>query len=367
MPTEQKAPFWSMTKNAAKNSGELVIYGYITEFDWWDEDITPQKFNQDLANLGDIDELVIRINSGGGSVTAGVAIHSMIKRHKAKTTVYIDGWAASIASIIAMAGDKIIMGKGSMLMIHNPSSGAWGEAKDLRKQADVLDQVRESLIDIYEARSSKNRDEIGELLDKETFLSAAEAVEYGFADEIEESLPVVASMRNGTAFFNGFGFDFSKFKNPPKLPTLEVQNQAVSVSEEPKNERNGDKLTLEELKNKYPDLYNQIFDLGVQNGVTAERVRMKAIDEIGMPGSENVINKAKYETGISAEATALEIVKAQKAKGAQYLTNLQNDAKLSGLENIDPAAPDVTQSKDEKVAEAGSMLANIINKMRGGE
>lgn len=367
-----QSKFWNMTKNSAKNSGEITIYGYISEYDWWEEDVTPQRFNEDLSALGEVDELNIRINSGGGSVTAGVAIHSMLKRHAAKVNVYVDGWAASIASIIAMAGDRIIMGKGSMMMIHNPSSYAWGEAKDLRKQAEVLDQVRESLLDVYESRTGKTREEITDLLDDETWFTSSQAVENGFADEVEESLPVVASMRNGTAFFNGIGFDFTKFKNAPKLPgaqppandngrvTVIHANELVNLKSL-SNKEGQEAMDLKELQAKYPELYNQVLNAGVEQ----ERARIQAIDALNFPGSDEMKNKAKYETLADAGATAIEILNAQAVKGKAHQANAKNDSDNSGMNDVEQSEPNGINSSEDQNAEAANRIATMINKKRG--
>ena len=108
--------FWSMTK-PTNDSADLLLYGPISESSWWGDEITPKQFADDLEALGDVSEINVRINSGGGDVFAGQAIHSMLKRHAANVTVYVDGLAASIASIIAMAGDTVVMPRGAMMMI----------------------------------------------------------------------------------------------------------------------------------------------------------------------------------------------------------------------------------------------------------
>ncbi|WP_201319149.1 head maturation protease, ClpP-related [Paenibacillus sp. EPM92] len=213
---------WKMKKMQAKTA-EIMIYGDISTYDWWGDEVTPQKFNDELKALGDVDEISVRINSNGGSVFAGVAIHSMLKRHSAKITVYVDGLAASIASVIAMAGDEIVMPNGSMLMIHNPWTIAMGNAKDFRKMADDLDAICSSMMDIYVARTGIDRDELTALLDVETWMSATQAVEKGFATRVEEnSQPIAASLREGKAIINGVEMDWSKFKNAPKLPEAET-------------------------------------------------------------------------------------------------------------------------------------------------
>lgn len=211
--------FWNLTK--VNNSAELILYGPISEYSWWGDEITPKQFNDDLAALGDVEQINVRINSGGGDVFAGMAIHSALKRHKASVTVFVDGLAASIASIIAMAGDKVIMPKGSMMMIHNPWTSVWGaDAQSLRDMAAVLDKIRDSLIEVYEDKTKMNKEDIIALLDAESWMTATEAVEKGFADEIEEKFAISASIRGKMALFNGVEMDWTRFTNAPQLPNL---------------------------------------------------------------------------------------------------------------------------------------------------
>lgn len=212
--------FWNL-KMTAKNSAELILYGPISEYSWWGDEITPKQFSDDLNALGDVEEISVRINSGGGDVFAGMAIYSMLKRHEANIIVYIDGLAASIASIVAMAGDRIIMPKGAMMMIHNPWTSIWGaDANVLRHTADVLDKIRDALVDVYTDKTNLDKDEIISMLDAETWMTAAEAVEKGFADEIEEKFAIAASIRGNMAIINGITVEWSRFINPPKLPTV---------------------------------------------------------------------------------------------------------------------------------------------------
>jgi ATP-dependent Clp protease protease subunit len=219
-----KKKFWNL-KATANNTAELVLYGPISEASWWGDEITPKQFADDLNNLGDVQVITVRINSGGGDVFAGLAIHSMLKRHAAKVTVYVDGLAASIASIIAMAGDKIVMPKGSMMMIHNPWTSVMGaDSKELRNMADVLDKIRDTLLDVYMDRTSMDKEEILAMVDKETWLSANDAVKKGFADEIEENFAISASIRGNEAFFNGIKVELSNFTIKPDLPQAPENN-----------------------------------------------------------------------------------------------------------------------------------------------
>ncbi len=221
MAKTNSKPFWQF-RNAANEpkTGELLLYGVISSVSWWEDDVTPKQFKQDLDALGDISELKVYINSDGGDVFAGQAIHSMLKRHSAHKTVYIDGLAASIASVIAMAGDTIVMPRNAMMMVHNPWTFAWGDSNDFRKMAETLDQIRESIVAAYQDKSGMEPDAIRELCDAETWFTADEAVEKGFADEIEESKQVAASLNGRFLNVNEQQFDLTRFKNPPKLAFL---------------------------------------------------------------------------------------------------------------------------------------------------
>ena len=213
-----KRKFWQFRAAADDPKvGELLLYGEISDFTWWGDEVTPRQFREDLEALGDIDELRVYINSPGGDVFAGQAILSTLKRHKARKVVYIDGLAASAASVVAMAGDVIRMPKNAMMMIHNVWTIAIGDANELREVADALDRITESVVAAYQEKTGLDADEIRRMMDAETWMTAEEAVEKGFADEIEETRAVAASLRNGTLFVNGQEVNLSRFKNPPKL------------------------------------------------------------------------------------------------------------------------------------------------------
>ena len=184
-----------MTKSD-DNVGEISIYGEIVSEKWFDEETSATSFKSDLDDLGNVDTINLHINSPGGSVFEGIAIHNMLKMHKATVNVYVDGLAASIASVIAMSGDTIFMPENSMLMIHNPWTFAMGNSKELRKQADDLDRIAQASIKTYLSKSNGKIDEetLVKLLDEETWLSAQEAVDYGLADEVLGANQAVASL-----------------------------------------------------------------------------------------------------------------------------------------------------------------------------
>ena len=207
--------FWEF-KAKGEASGELLLYGDIADAQaWWGNgnEITPKDFKADLDALGDITELNVYINSGGGDVFAGQTIYSILKRHKANVIVTIDGLAASIASIIAMAGDKIVMPCNATIMIHNPMSGVMGNANEMRDMADTLDKIRESMLAVYKAKTGMKEEDLIKLLDAETWMTAEDALKNGFCDEIQEGKQVAASLNNKILSINGVSIDVTKYKN----------------------------------------------------------------------------------------------------------------------------------------------------------
>lgn len=178
---EQGTPILNAT--AKDETPELMIYDVIVQDDFWGG-ITSKGINKELEGLKDSKEIKVRINSPGGSVFEGLAIYNSLVNHPAKIIVQIDSLAASIASIIALAGDEITMAENGFFMIHNPWSLAMGDASDMRKTADTLDQLKTSLITTYSARSGYTEEEISKLMDEETWLSGEQALEAGFVDSL---------------------------------------------------------------------------------------------------------------------------------------------------------------------------------------
>ena len=172
--------FWNWVKN--EEGRTLYFDGYIAQDSWFDDDITPKQFKSELTNSeGDI---VVWLNSPGGDVFAASQIYNMLKEYDGKVTVKIDGIAASAASVIAMAGSEILMSPVAMMMIHNPATVIFGEASDLQSGIDMLSEVKESIINAYEQKTSLPRNKISKMMDAETWFSAQKAVELGFADKV---------------------------------------------------------------------------------------------------------------------------------------------------------------------------------------
>ena len=168
---------------------ELRIYNTVEQDSWWKESDTSAKyFAEQLDAHKNAKEIKVYINSLGGSVMEGIAIYNQLKRHSAHKTVYIDGFACSIASVIAMAGDTVIMPKNAVMMIHNAWVVAMGNAAELRKAADDLDVINAASMQAYLDRAGEKltREKLTEMLDAETYLTAEQCIEYGFADKHSE-------------------------------------------------------------------------------------------------------------------------------------------------------------------------------------
>ena len=236
---------------------EILLYSMI------EGGFTAGKLIKTLQ-ASDSTNITLRINSEGGEVFEAIAIYNYLKDKNVH--VVIDGLCASAASIVAMSGKKITMKQGSIMMIHNPLTFAIGESEELRAQADILDKIRESIVSIYQTHSNMDHDSLVALMDAETWMNEYEAVNHGFADEIEY-LPQNSVIQ------------------PEKAP--EVSNTAPTPPEPP------------------------VPSLTYEDGVKAERERIKALDELYTPGRAKLLDAAKYQTGQTAQEIALEILKAE--------------------------------------------------------
>ena len=211
-------------KNATENSVDLYFYGDIVSSwcgAWDDTDQYPEKV-RDFLKEHENKDINIYINSGGGSVFAGMAIYNMLKRHQGHKTVYVDGLAGSIASVIAMVGDRIVVPKNSFIMIHKPLVGVIGNANELREQAELLDNIEQAIINVYEDKlvEGANIEDIKTMVDEETWLNGEECLQY-FNIELAEENKAIAKV--DSEYIN---------KNCKNIP----QNINKKVVEEGKNE-----------------------------------------------------------------------------------------------------------------------------------
>lgn len=196
-------PFWRCVDAAASDSGdpELEFYGYISEYSWFEDDITPAKFKKDLYQLGAGGPVTIRMNSGGGDVIAASVIRSMLVEYPGQVTVRIDGLAASAATYVATAGDVVKMQDTAFFMIHDPSILAMGNEDDLKAAIDLLKTVKSGIIDAYTAKTQLTPEKLAKMMSAETWMTAKEAREMGFVDEVIGT-PVKAGAGANVAILN---------------------------------------------------------------------------------------------------------------------------------------------------------------------
>ena len=217
--------------------------------------------------------ITLRINSDGGEVFDAIALYNYLKGRDVR--VIIDGICASAASIVAMSGRDITMMQGSMMMIHNPATIAIGDAEELRAQAEVLDKVSALVTDIYASRASIGRDEIVKLMDDDTWMTAPEALAYGFADALDEAIEEIPEA------------------DSPEAKAAMVKDLAA-------------------------------YDAAYDDGVKAERARLRELDELSAPGREVIINEAKYIAPQTAQEIAVKLLKNERpqARGNVNLNSL---------------------------------------------
>ena len=373
MPKQLK--FWNVMKNDEEKSAELILYGSIGSDEYWD-DISDKAFKQDIENLGDVENITLHINSPGGSVFSAVAIANTLKNHKAKITANIDGLAASAATIITSACDIVRMPKNALFMVHNRITFAYGNNQDMKKTVEMLDKVKDSIIETYLNKAKTDRETLSELMDNETWMNAETAKEYGFIDEILDE-NVEKEVVENKLIINNMAFDISKFKNfkekknqEPRVINISVNSTGspeeiadkfrdiLNSTENQKNE--GGNMTLEELKNKFPELCNQIFNEGKEAGITKERDRMREIDNLDVSNYSELVENAKYNEPVEASVLAVNILNKQKEERTQKLQNIKNESQS----NFTPPAPNNgTAENNEEKQFMGVNISNIFSLM----
>lgn len=231
-------------KNKTETKAELYIYGDIVNSEWgrWEEeDHTPNSIKSILDEVKDVKNLDIFINSGGGSVFAGMAIYNILKRNTAFKTVYVDGLAASISSVIALAGDKVIIPKNAYFMIHKASAFAWGDSNEFDRMSNLLKTIEKGILNVYEdnLKEGVNIDEIKQFLEDETWFTGDEASRY-FNIEVGEEIQAVACATE------------LQFKNIPENLNKKLKNNiTINVNNNSNQDYNLDEISskiIEQLK-----------------------------------------------------------------------------------------------------------------------
>lgn len=336
--------FWTFRAAAEENAApELILYGDIASETWWGDEVTPRQFTEELDALGAVPEIVVRINSGGGDVFAANAIYTRLKDNAAKITVKIDGWAASAATIVAMAGDVIEIPGNGVFMVHDPSMGLLGyfNEADLVKLTDEIKVIKQSIVNGYALKTGKPADEIASIMAAETWYDGKQAVEAGFCDKLMFE-DAETTVENGAKIVvNSVSLDLNRYPNM----TISLLNRltartpggfsnTITQNTPKRSEESMDGIkdikTVDGLKAAFPDLTKQIEEAAVD----AERKRIQDIEDVALAGFETIVNDAKFKNPISAGDVAKAIVAEQKKQGGKYIQDRDDDAVKSGAGKV---------------------------------
>lgn len=288
------------------SKAEIFIYDEIGGFG-----VNANAFIEELENLGDVEQIDLRISSPGGSIIEGNVIFNAIKRHPANVSVYIDGMAASMASVIAMAGDEVLMADNALLMIHNPWTVSIGDSEQLRKDADLMDKMKSAIINAY-GRSNYSEEELEELMDATTWFTAAEALEAGFIDGTIEGLKAAASINELQTIANQAGATLPVEKIVASIVTKH-EAQVAKLEEELLEANatvNDSAVQIEELQNSVKEFIAKTeqmeeahkTELSEAKEVSTKAVASAAAELMALQAEEAIV-EASNESDKPVEAT----------------------------------------------------------------
>lgn len=381
--------FWNVVTSNDTDSAEITLYGDVLDSlprDWWTNEviegqyITPEGFMDDLAAVRGKSEVVIKLNSCGGDVYTGIAIHNAIKGLSGHKTVIVEGIAASAASVIACAGDEVQVYPGSIMMIHGVSTmfADWMTLADLKKAVKSVDAVERSIAAIYSAKTGIEEDAVRNMMSNELWMTGAQAIEKGFADTMlgDNGMTASLSADKKMLLVAGVRHDVHAFHNiPGSIPVAITGSDAEPVTAGNKNQNQEViQMTEKELRAQYPELVAQIenaaMDRARPEAAAAERKRIQEIESIeAQIADKDLINAAKYgEHPQNAAQLAFEAMKKNAQLGQSFLQNLKSDAEASGSAKV-ASVPNGGNS-DKGESEAVKVMTNAFkafSAMKGGK
>ena len=340
---------------------------------------TAEMFSREL-DFANGDDIEVRLNSPGGNVFEGITIYNMLKSYKGNVKVIVDGLAASIASVIALGGDEIVMNEGSFFMIHNPFSGVMGESEDFRKQADILDSIRDQILGIYQSATGLGTDELIEMMNEETWLTAEEAIELGFANSQQVFNKVAANLNffnKTTYFFNKIPMELKQMNKKEvihnevaeaELEEVQVEEAQVEESEteeftdlefvasaELEDELEEDELEEfededEELEEDEEELEEEILYTEeevlarIEMALAEEQDRQEQIRNLSFPGQEDLVAEL-IKDKVELKDASVRII--NHAKTLDFSAKSEGIKKENLLEKLNSAAPKSLDSKEE--------------------
>ena len=351
--------FWRFVNEAGDDNAELLLYGAIASQSWYDDDVTPRQFNDDLKECGG-KNLTVRINSPGGDVFAAQAIYTMLKGYSGKKTMHIDGMCASAATIIACAGDSVEMPRNALYMIHNPASFLIGgyDEQGLAKLQKALASTKETILNVYAERCHKTTDELAQMMDDETWMTADQALENGFIDAIDEDYQVTASLNDNMLIVNNISCP------------CHMKNRAQLEKIINKGEKNMDDKTL-------ASKLAALLGLNPQNA-NKDADESKRIAELKALKNGNVYTDAMIDRAISDGRTAddvapyIEAVAGVQPPSDQALASVRTmimEQMQSGSEQVTPVPKTGMPQNQAAVKKAQDIedVVNAANRLRGAK
>jgi ATP-dependent protease ClpP protease subunit len=336
MNTPTTTPKFYALEHTGNNETTVTLYDEIGAFG-----AGSKEFLADLGKLSG-QHIHLRINSPGGSVVEGTAIYNALRRHEGGLTVHIDAMAASMASVIAMAGSPVYMADNALLMIHNPWTVSMGESKDLRKEADLLDKLKVNLRNAYVRKTGINAEEIGAMMDAETWLDAVEAVALGFADAIEEG---VAAAATATPEMLRARFDtFAKGKPMNIEPTAAPEVEATVVSESAPVEQPATEpapeVVAEPAAQEVPEpAAEEVAEAPAAPAVEEPQAKIVAADVILAKFNALVVERDAAVAGLKEASAKIEFLRSEIAVEREALDRLERSFGLSAAREVPEILP----------------------------
>ena len=381
--------FWKFRNEAESETAELLLYGEISDVSWYGDEVTPKEFHEDLISCKGKD-LAVHINSPGGDVFAAQAIYTQLKAYTGKVTMHIDGMCASAATIIACAGDTVIMPSNTIYMIHNPKSAMLGyfDAPQLDKISESLGAVKQTIVNVYMARvhGVLTETQIKHKMDSETWMTADEAKSYGFVDEITEAIPIENKWDGDMLIVNSVSCKLERFKNISDLrailPDEEQKRSDLSMTENEFWQKLKNKLGLDggqqTAEQPMPPLVQAAQNHADDKAsiLAEERQRVAALDAMknGNPAVDSIIETAKangataesvkpYVDAIPQEQPTAQTVNEEKMLSA--IRAILTDNAESGVAGVLPTPQGGQKNEAAEKAASIEEVANYANKLMG--
>lgn len=393
-PTAAAPKFWNMTE-IGTDEAEITLYGDVMAqqpTDWWTGEpelglyITPEGFMEDLAKIRDKAHITVKLNSCGGDLYTGIAIHNALKALTGEVNVVVEGIAASAASVIMCAGDTVTVYPGSLVMIHGVSVLLWDalNIQDMKQMIKGMDASERAVAAIYNVKTGIEVETLRSMMTKETWLTGSEAVEKGFADRLAENATAAEMSMSGdrkVLLVNGIKHNVGAFRNIPG--TIPVNNSAKPAplpaannkpSSTAKTKGGKQHMTLEELRANEPELVAQI-EQEARNGAqataaAAERERLAAIDSIAASvPDQQLVHDAKYgDSPCTAQELCFRVMQQSAAQGQTFLANYAKDGQSSGAADVSAAPNDgaAVTAQEQDAAELATVL-NVYKQTKGGK